>query len=110
MSQTFDEIAPAIVAARLRDGDADLLLLDVREREELQFSRVEGALHIPMGEIAMRQQHIDADKHVVVMCHHGMRSAMVAAFLKKQGFERVSNLRRGIDAWSLEADASVPRY
>ena len=110
MELRIDEISATEFAAKLRGGDTDLLLLDVREREELLISRVDGAMHIPMGDIPTRQQHIDAEKHIVVMCHHGVRSAMVAAFLKRQGFERVSNLRGGIDAWSLEVDHAVPRY
>lgn len=110
MNQQFDEMSATEFAVNLRGGASDLLLLDVRERDELQVSRVDGALHIPMGDIPTRQQHIDPEKHIVVMCHHGSRSAMVAAFLKRQGFERVSNLRGGIDAWSLEVDPNVPRY
>jgi rhodanese-related sulfurtransferase len=47
---------------------------------------------------------------VVVYCHSGIRSGMVSGFLRKHGFEKIVNLQGGIDAWSTEVDAKVPRY
>lgn len=104
------EALPIEVAARLRSGDERILLLDVREAEELRLARVERAVHIPMGDIPSRLQSIDEEREIVVMCHHGARSFKVALFLVQQGFPNVKNLRGGIDAWSCEADAGVPRY
>lgn len=93
-----------------RAGGEDLIVLDVREPEELAFARLDGAVHIPMRQIPARLPEIDRDRRVVVMCHHGMRSAQVAGFLREQGFARVENLDGGIDAWSAMIDPSVPRY
>jgi len=45
-----------------------------------------------------------------VICHHGSRSLLVAAFLQQNGFDAVINLTGGIDAWSREIDLSVPIY
>ena len=50
------------------------------------------------------------EAHVVVHCHHGGRSLQVAQWLRRQGFGRVQNMTGGIDAWSREIDAGVPRY
>lgn len=86
------------------------LLLDVREREELALARIPGALHIPMGDIAVRLSEIPDDREVVVFCHHGKRSYSVASWLKRAGFARVRSLRGGIDAWSCDVDPSIPRY
>jgi len=47
---------------------------------------------------------------LVVVCHHGMRSAQVAMYLARSGFEHVSNLTGGIDEWSLTVDPKTPRY
>lgn len=47
---------------------------------------------------------------LVVYCHHGVRSLAVAEWLAERGLSGIANLTGGIDAWSLEADASVPRY
>ena len=67
-------------------------------------------LHIPMGEIPGRLDEIDPARPILCICHHGMRSAQVGAFLARQGFESVYNLAGGIDAWSQMVDANVPRY
>ncbi len=103
------EISATEAAAR-RDAGSDVVLLDVREPEELAIARVTGALHIPMGDIPSRVQQLDADKTLIVFCHHGRRSYNVAAWLKQQGFERVLSMAGGIDAWSQEVDPGVPRY
>jgi rhodanese-related sulfurtransferase len=90
------------------------LLLDVREPWEFTLAaiRIEGlrTLHIPMNEVPGRLAELDAARPVVCICHHGMRSAQVVAFLERQGFDAVYNLAGGIDAWSEQVDAGVPRY
>ena len=92
------------------DSHADVVLLDVREPEELALARMPGALHIPMGEVAGRLHELDADREIVVFCHHGIRSASVVSYLAQRDFGHVVNLAGGIDAWSISVDPSVPRY
>ena len=92
------------------DSGRSLVLLDVREPEELMLARLPGALHIPMGEVPGRLHELDPDTEIVVVCHHGIRSASVAQFLAQRDFARVVNLAGGIDAWSAAVDPSVPRY
>jgi TetR/AcrR family transcriptional repressor of nem operon len=62
--------------------------------------------------IAERMDELEAgrDHEWVVICHHGVRSAMATGFLAANGFSRASNLSGGIDRWSLEVDPGVPRY
>ena len=90
------------------------LLLDVREPWEFEIAaiRIDGlrTLHIPMNAIPDRLAEFDATQPVVCICHHGMRSAQVVAFLERQGFDAVYNLAGGIAAWSAQVDASVPGY
>ncbi len=86
------------------------ILLDVREDEELRIVSVDGARHIPMGDIPARIGELDRDSEIFCLCHHGMRSAQVAGFLVQQGFEKVRNVRGGIDAWAIFVDESLPRY
>jgi rhodanese-related sulfurtransferase len=90
--------------------ESGVVLLDVREHAELEIAAVEGARHIPMGEIPARLAELDAQTPIVVMCHSGGRSRRVAEYLYGNGFENVFNLRGGIDAWSTEIDPQVPRY
>jgi len=88
----------------------EVTLLDVREPVELELAAVEGALHIPMREIPSRLAELDRNKPLVAMCHGGTRSRRVAEFLVANGFDQVFNLKGGIDAWSQEIDAQIPRY
>ena len=90
-------------------GD-DVVLLDVREHEELATAAVPGALHIPMREVPGRLAELDAQKPLVVMCHSGGRSRRVAEYLIGNGFTTVFNLKGGIDAWSTQLDSGIPRY
>lgn len=85
-------------------------LLDVREPWEYELVHIDGALHIPMGEIAERLAELPTDKPVIVVCHHGMRSLAVAQFLLTQGVTEVSNLDGGIDAWAATVDPALARY
>ena len=95
----------------MQDSSRDFTLLDVREAWELDAARIAGSKHIPMGDIPARfQQELDPDVHIVVICHHGVRSMNVTAWLRQQGFEKVQSLRGGIDRWSREIDPAVPVY
>ena len=104
-----EHILPTELKQRLDRGDA-VVVLDVPEPDELVLARLPAVVHIPMGDIPNRLHELDPDREVVVMCHHGTRSAHVASFLLQRDFTRVLNLHGGIDAWSLTVDPSVPRY
>lgn len=101
-------------AAHADAAGAAPLLLDVREPWEFALAaiRVEGwrTLHIPMSDIPARVGELDPRRPVVCICHHGLRSAQVVAFLERQGFDAAYNLGGGIDAWSQQVDPGVPRY
>ena len=105
----ISELEPLQLRARLDHGDT-ITILDVREPEEIRIAAFPGALHIPMGEIPARLNELDPDAAMVVVCHHGMRSAQVAMYLARTGFAHVSNLNGGIDEWSLTVDPATPRY
>jgi rhodanese-related sulfurtransferase len=103
------EISPAEAADLLRESRTRFI--DVREPWEFDAARIEGSLLMPMGDVPARaHQEFDPDEHLVVLCHHGVRSINVTAWLRNQGFEQAQSLRGGIDAWSAEVDPSVPRY
>ena len=103
------EISVTELKAALDGGG--FTLLDVREPWEFQTAHIAGSKHIPMGEIAARfNQELDPEEHIVVVCHLGVRSMNVTAWLRQQGFEKVQSLRGGIDRWSREIDQTVPIY
>jgi rhodanese-related sulfurtransferase len=87
-----------------------VLVIDVRERHEHEVARLEGAQLLPLSRFNEWATALDPEVEAVVMCHHGIRSAQVCAYLARQGFKKVSNLEGGIDRWSCEVDQNVPRY
>lgn len=103
------EISVADLKAR-RDAGAALLLLDVREPDEVATAAIDGATAIPMARIPHELSALPTDRPIVVMCHHGSRSANVTGFLNANGYPNAVNLEGGIDAWSLRIDPSIPRY
>lgn len=103
----LSQLSPAEARDRIAAG---AVLLDVREPAELALAALPGAIAMPMGEVAQSFENLDPEAELVVLCHHGVRSLRVALFLQSRGFEKVHNLRGGIDAWSRELDESLPRY
>ena len=105
----YETISPTEVAARLERGE-QIHLIDVREPEEYTIAHVEGAQLLPLSHFHEWAGTLNANDEIVFMCHHGIRSAQVCAFLARQGFKKLRNLAGGIDRWSCEVDARVPRY
>lgn len=103
------ELSPAELAARMGEGE-DWQLLDVREPWELGIVSLPKAVAIPMNEIPNRRGELDRERPLAVLCHSGMRSYRVAAWLAGQGFRQVVNVAGGIDAWAVEVDSSLDRY
>ncbi len=106
------EITPDEVKRKLNAGEA-MTILDVREAVELQMASLKGAefKHIPMGDMAARaHQELDPEAHIVVICHHGVRSANVTMWLRNEGFDKAQSMKGGIDLWSKTVDPSVPVY
>jgi rhodanese-related sulfurtransferase len=104
------QVPPQEAARRLKGEPDQVLFLDVREPYERELATIAPSLHIPMGEVTARLSEIPRDRDLIVYCHGGSRSNMVAGFLSGQGWKSVANLSGGIDAWSVEVDSSVPRY
>jgi adenylyltransferase/sulfurtransferase len=109
MSETPLEITVE-EAQRLLAGPNPPLIIDVRETDEYAICRIEGSRLIPMNTVPARLAEIPQDVPVLVQCHHGGRSMKVTQFLRAKGYARVTNLKGGIDAWSLKVDPAVPRY
>ena len=109
MKAGYQTITPAEFAERAARGER-VRLVDVREPEEFALASVEGAELLPLSRFAEWADTLDPEEELVMMCHHGVRSAHVCAVLARSGFTRLSNLAGGIDRWSTEVDRRVPRY
>ncbi|KNE80694.1 MBL fold metallo-hydrolase [Streptomyces xinghaiensis] len=77
------------------------VVVDVRGGGEREEGFIEGSLHIPLAELAKRQDEIPADRPVVVHCAGGHRSSIGASLLRHAGREDVSDLLGGYGAWLL---------
>jgi rhodanese-related sulfurtransferase len=104
------EITPEEVKTKL-DQAEEFTLLDVREPWEFEAAHMARAKLLPRGDVPSRaHQELDPEDHIVVVCHHGVRSMNVTAWLRQQGFEKAQSMRGGIDAWSRRIDTNVPTY
>ncbi len=91
------------------DAKEDIFVLDVREPHEYQICNINAHL-IPLGQLPARVGELDPDKHIVVHCRSGKRSADAVEILRKAGFEKVQNLAGGILAWADKIDPKMTKY
>lgn len=115
----MDHLTPQQVADWVADTTRPApVLLDVREPWEFGTASIAGATLVPMSTLASRVAELEALQEgadgelqaIVCICHHGMRSMQVAAFLEHQGMTNIFNMTGGIHAWSTQVDRSVPTY
>jgi adenylyltransferase/sulfurtransferase len=107
--ETDWDITPLDLRARLNAGD-DLVLLDVREPNEWEIARLEGAKLVPVNSVTERASELSTADEIVVYCKGGVRSARAVNALRQLGFRKLWNLKGGIDAWTEQVDPSLPRY
>jgi rhodanese-related sulfurtransferase len=102
--------APELAAWLADSARPRPLLLDVRENWEVETCSIAGSTLIPMNTIPARIEELEEDAEIVCICHHGARSMQVAAFLERNGFNKVTNLTGGIHAWAVQVDSTMPKY
>jgi rhodanese-related sulfurtransferase len=96
----------------VQDLPADAVILDVREPEEWAAGHVEGATHVPLGEVPQRLGELPDADPLYVICRSGNRSGRAVAWLGQQGVETV-NVAGGMRAWAaagrpMVSDAGEP--
>ncbi|HET7433268.1 MAG TPA: molybdopterin-synthase adenylyltransferase MoeB [Thermoanaerobaculia bacterium] len=100
---TSTEITPQ----QLSQKKNDVVMIDVREPYEWQAGHIEGATHIPLGELTKRVAEIPKDQEIVMICRSGARSAHAQHFLLQSGYSRVLNLAGGMQRWARDVDPAV---
>jgi sulfur-carrier protein adenylyltransferase/sulfurtransferase len=120
------QITATALKARLDAGES-LYILDVRNPDEWEICALPNTVKVALPTIQTTAQQIvykgikredtplsdiPTDQDVIVYCHGGTRSAYAIMILRELGYDptKLFNLDGGIDAWSVEADPSVPRY
>ncbi|HEV8535485.1 MAG TPA: rhodanese-like domain-containing protein [Candidatus Limnocylindria bacterium] len=78
---------------------SELLLLDVREQDEWDAGHIDGAQHIPLGQLAGKLGEVPTGRPLVTVCRSGSRSDRAAKALKQSGYD-AQNLEGGVTAWS----------
>ena len=93
--------APRITAGELDDLLAEnaVLLIDIRNPGEREHGAIAGALHIPLAQLRSRLSEVSTARRIVVHCASGWRSSVAASLLREHGFENVSDLAGGYNAW-----------
>ena len=103
------EIDVAELDRRRRAGEA-LTVLDVRESWEVELCRIPDSIAIPLDTLPERLHEVPREGTVVLVCHHGVRSARAASWLRAHGFDNAMNLVGGIDAWAREVEPGMRTY
>ena len=91
--------------ARTGGNSRDLVVLDIREKDDFNAGHVPGARHLPRGQLELRvnSELPDPTVRIVTCCEFGKISTLAAATLRDLGFTRVVALDGGMKAWR-EAD------
>ncbi|AIQ52304.1 rhodanese-like domain-containing protein [Paenibacillus sp. FSL R7-0331] len=97
------QVTPDELRQRLAAGE-DLLLIDVREEDEVAAGMIPGAQHIPMGQIPQRSGDLPADSGIIFICRSGARSQRVCEYLQQFGIQS-SNLSGGMIEWNETAES-----
>jgi len=111
------EISVQDLAQKIKAGEK-FTIVDVREVWETELARIddERVVVVPMsriseeGENAFPEETRDLQAGIVVMCHHGVRSAKITAWMKQKGWQNVVSLRGGIADYAEQVDPSVGTY
>ncbi len=119
MANIYDapEITVQEVAEKLNSQNS-FVLLDVREPRELEYARIDHpAVELaPLSLLSMEQTDalpeaaLNKETEIVVVCHHGVRSAEVTAWLRKHGWQNVYSMEGGLAAFASEIDPSIGQY
>ncbi len=119
MTDEFREISVSELREKMLANDGGkFTILDVRELWELNLASLvdKRVVNVPMSRIselyheAFPEELRSPQEEIVVMCHHGIRSASVAMWMMQNGWMNVSSLAGGIAAYAQEIDPEVGEY
>jgi len=103
---TYQQIQPDDLVAMISSGP--VLLVDVRNDDEVARGIIEGAIHIPLALLPLQCDALNKAESIVFYCHSGVRSAHAAAFAVSKGYKNVYNLSGGVLSWARAGFPFVP--
>src|SRR3989338_764792 len=96
------------------DRKEDFILVDVREKQESDICRIEGAKLAPLSDMLYGNleffNNLDKNRLIALHCKSGTRSLHAMELLKTKGFTNLRNVSGGIEAWAEEIDKNMPKY
>lgn len=100
----YYNITPPQLSEKMEKGGNDILLIDLREKEQFEKSNIEAAISSPfdafLKSVVIDQKYADyLDKEVVLVCDTGHMSRVAGAILAEEGFKKVYSLSRGMRRW-----------
>lgn len=102
-SRGYEDVSAQELQAWIEAGE-ELLLLDVRKKDEFESARIPGACLLPLGELKLKHSLLPANSRLVVVCRSGNRSSSAAAVLANKGADSVYNLTGGMLSWQGEIE------
>jgi len=95
---------------RMRTAGEKHVVVDVREKWELDVAALPDVRHIPLGELQARFAELPKDRPLVMFCRSGRRSMDATVFLRQHGYDQAVNLRGGVLSWAAEIDPAMKTY
>ncbi|EKU47525.1 MULTISPECIES: rhodanese-like domain-containing protein [Brevibacterium] len=89
---------PSVTVTEIPDGAA---IIDVREDDEWEAGHIEGAIHVPLGELPERLDDLPLDDDMYIICRTGGRSLRATAWLNLNGFDAY-NVEGGMGSWNID--------
>jgi len=108
-SEKLEQIT-AIEAQKIMQSEKTAQILDVREPWEREFGSIPKSKTLNKATLKDLLKNHSKDTPIILYCHFGVRSLDAAHHLSREGFTRVYTIKGGIDAWSTQVDATIPRY
>jgi len=93
------QIAAEELNRELAASPDSIQVVDVRRKPEWEQGHIGGALHKPLDRLESMLGDLKRDRPIVVHCKGGYRSGIACSLIQRAGFENVTNLIGGLDAW-----------
>lgn len=107
------EVSPTDVSYLMeRPGERNFRIIDCREESEWHICHLPDARLVPLSRFSelAAQVFTNTQEHLIIYCHHGVRSLRAAQWLREYGFVHAQSMRGGIDAWADLVEPEMPRY
>jgi len=95
---------------KILETEKDAKLIDVREKWEYDYAKIEGAENIPLSVFVHSLSQLDNNQKTIIYCHHGARSYQACSYLVRNGFKDVINMTGGIESWAETVEPEMARY